>query len=417
MSRLHFELPSGAAGDMIFGSLVDCGANFDYVVHVLKKLKIKGWSIGIEDVVRAGITAKKIRIIDNSESVQKQLNEHKHSHDKGHKHFIEHKHEHSHAHRHLSDMLAVLDNPDLSLFVREKAAEIFNLLAEAEGEVHGMPKEEVHFHEVSGIDTIIDVIGSLLAVESMEVERISASEVAVGSGTIKCAHGTMPVPAPATIKIIQKKSIPIYYGDINTELLTPTGAAILGVLCEEFGKFSGGSVESVGYGAGDNDFDNYINAVRVIKYTKDISSAIVSDEILEIRFAIDDVTGEELGLFQGKLQDIGILDCYALPAVMKKSRGGFEVVILLRISDRARVENIIFSNGLTLGFRIREVGRAVLERAVEEVNVFGHPVKVKLGMYKGKIVSKKAEFEDCRKIAEVTGNKFIEIKRQAEGKL
>ena len=413
MSRLHFELPSGAAGDMILGSLIDCGASFDYVVHILKKLDIKGWDIGIEDVVRSGIMAKKVRITDNSELVHKHSDEHKHQHNHDH----EHSHNNDHAHRHLSDMLAVLDNPILSLFVKEKAAEIFNLLAEVEGEVHGLPKEEVHFHEVSGIDTVIDVIGSLLAVESMEVERISASEVAVGSGTIKCAHGVMPVPAPATIKIIQRKSIPIYSGDINTELLTPTGAALLGVLCDEFDKFSGGNVESVGYGAGDKDFENSINAVRVIKYKKDISSAVINGKILEIRFAIDDVTGEELGLFQEKLQKIDVLDCYALPAIMKKSRGGFEVVVLLRLSDRSRVEKVIFSSGLTLGFRIREVGRTVLERAIEEVKIFGHPVKVKLGMYKGKIVSKKAEFEDCKKIAEITGNEFIEIKRQAEGKL
>ena len=291
------------------------------------------------------------------------------------------------------------------------------MLAEAEGEVHGLPIEEVHFHELSGVDTFVDIVGSLLAIENLKLDYISASKVAVGSGTVKCAHGVMPVPAPATIKIIQKKSIPIYPGNIETELLTPTGAALLGVLCEDFGKFAGGNIISVGYGAGDKDFPETVNAVRAIRYSKDLSTAVVSDRIIELRFAMDDATGEELGLLQEKLLNLGVLDVYALPAIMKKSRGGFEVVVLLRTSDRVQVEGVIFNSGLTLGLRVREVGRSVLERAMEEVRVHGQVIKVKLGMYKGKIVSKKAEFDDCKSAAEITGETFAEIKRLAEGEL
>ncbi len=408
MSRLHFELPCGAAGDMIFGALVDCGVDFEHVVSSLRKLELADWDIDISEVVRSGIMAKKIQVIDNSEIT--------HSH-AGHTH--QHAGSaHSHgAHRHLADMLRILDNPALSGFVKEKAFEVFNLLAEAEAEIHGVSKDEVHFHEVSGIDTLIDVIGSLLALESMGVDYVSAGQVAVGSGTINCAHGVMPVPAPATLKIVQKKSIPIFNGNIETELLTPTGAALLGVLCQTYDKFAGGNVVGVGYGAGDKDFEGVVNAVRAIVYNKDLSTAVVSDRIIEMRFAVDDVTGEELGLLQEKLGAAGVLDSYALPAIMKKSRAGFEVVVLLRSSDRSHIENIIFGSGMTLGMRILEIGRSVLERALEEVKVQGQPIKVKLGMYKGRIVSKKAEFEDCKKAAEITGLEFSEIKRIAESSL
>ncbi len=454
MSRLHFELPCGAAGDMLLGALIDCGADEKYIIDTLTKLNIEDWSLELTDVVRSGITAKKVVIIDKSdgaggvglepshshghehthshsgehshghEHTHSHSGEHSHGHEHTHSHSGEHSHghehthshsgEHSHghsAHRHLGDMLKVLDNPVLSKSVQQKAAAIFNLIAEVEGEVHGLAKEKVHFHEVSGVDTLLDVIGTLLALENMGVEHITASEVAVGSGTVKCAHGIMPVPAPATMKIIQKRAIPIYAGSVESELLTPTGAAILGVLCEEFGKFSGGRVVSVGYGAGDKDFPKVANAVRAVCYTRDTSTAIVNDRIIEIRFAVDDITGEELGLLQENLYGVGVLESYALPAIMKKSRGGYEVVVLLRIADRPRVEQVIFSSGVTLGIRLREVGRSILERVVEEVKIEGHSVKVKLGMYKGKIVSAKAEFDDCKRVAEVTGKEVSEVRR------
>ena len=413
MSRLHFELPCGAAGDMILGALLDCGADFNYIASTLHRLKLVDWDLGLEDAVRSGITAKKIRVSDTSAPAQEVSEGSSHTHTHAHEHHAGH-----HApHRHLHDLLNLLDEKVLSDFVRTTAEEIFTLLAEVEGEVHGLSANEVHFHELSGVDTFVDVVGSLLAVENLGIDYISASKVAVGSGTVRCAHGVMPVPAPATIKIIQKKSIPVYPGNIETELLTPTGAALLGVLCEDFGRFAGGNIIGVGYGAGDKDFPETVNAVRAIRYNKDLSSAVVNDRIMEMRFSVDDATGEELGLLQEKLLELGVLDVYALPAVMKKSRGGFEVVVLLRISDKALVEGVIFGSGLTLGIRVREVGRSVLERAVEEVKVFGQLIKVKLGMYKGKIVFKKAEFDDCRRAAEITGEAFIEIKRRAEGSL
>lgn len=416
MNRLHFELTCGAAGDMILGALVDCGADYEYIVSTLKQLDISDWDIEISGAIRAGITAKNIVVTDNTGHNHNHNHNHEHEHDHDHDHSTGHTHTHK-AHRHLSDMLKVLDNPVLSKYVKEKAEEVFNLLAEAEGAVHGQPKEKVHFHEISGIDTLIDVIGSALAIENLGVEYITAGKVAVGSGTIKCAHGVMPVPAPATLKIIEKMGISIVPGLIDTELLTPTGAAILGVFCEDYGKFSGGKIVSIGYGAGDKDFDATANAVRAIVYEEESASQIRSNDIIEIRFAVDDATGEELGFLQEKLYSAGILESYMIPTVMKKFRGGYEVVVLLNIVDREKIEKIIFMSGITLGMRVREVSRSVLERTVEVVDVLGNPIKVKSGLYKGHVVSLKAEYDDCKRVAEETGREFSEIKRLAETRI
>ncbi len=471
MLELFLELRTGAAGDMLLSALVAAGADKAKIVEGLEKLGIDGWKLEFSEVIRSGISSTYALVHDHtpesghshdkeeknghhhSESHEQvhghthdhaQHHEHEHgqkkhgplghnhghshNHDAGHCHDAHgghhtNKHVHEHGHglhgRHLKDMLAIVGRAPFSVTVCQRAEQIFRLLAEAEGRVHGKSPDEVHFHEVSGIDTIIDVFGVCLALDLLGIEKVVSTPVSVGAGTVKCAHGVMPVPAPATQEILKLCNIPYTPGPVEKELLTPTGAAILGVVCSGYSGAPTGVVKAVGYGAGMADFADYPNVVRASV----IESVVLGgsgckpykeDEVVEIRALVDDATGEELGAVMETCLGAGALDVSYLNAVMKKSRPGVEMVAMCSEDNKDAVIAAIFKSGITLGLRWNKVRRYLLERKETTVSVLGDKVAVKCGYYGGKVVSVKAEYDDCLRVSQASGKSLSEVRRLAE---
>lgn len=395
MINLHLNLQSGAAGDMLLAALIDLGVDVEYIKDELTKLPINNRTLSTEKVTRAGIAANYVQVTDLTHT---------------HKHDDSHTHHHHGAHRHLKDMLELVNVAPYSQYVKTNAEKVFKLLAIAEGKVHGKSPEDVHFHEVSGIDTIIDVFGVCLALEKLKINTITADNLFVGAGQVKCAHGIMPVPAPATLEILASSNIPWQSGPVEKELLTPTGAALLGNFCSEYLSFSG-IAKKIGYGAGTADLAPHANLVTAILYED--QKTINPQTITEIRTSLDDITGEEAGHLLEMLYENSVLEAYYLPTIMKKSRPGFELVILIQDVDIEKIEALLFTNGITLGLRKRKIERSTLKREFQKVKVLGHEISIKLGFFKEKIVFKKAEYEDCKKVSVLTGKSLKEIQSLA----
>lgn len=389
--NLFFDVRFGAAGDMLMAALINMGVDTTRLISDLKTLPLHHWSIEFSNVLRCGISATLTTI-----------HEHDHHHNHAHEH---HHHEpaknHDHAtSRKLNDFLQLLADANFSPRVKQRAEKVFRLLAEVEGKIHGKSPEEIHFHEISGIDTLLDVCGVCLAIDYLNVEEIISSPLQVGGGTVKCAHGIMPVPAPATLAILQKYNIPFASGLAEKELLTPTGAALLAILCSRFTTLPPAQVLRVGYGAGNADFTTHSNTVRAMLYEKIAANTNKNDEeIIEIRCGIDDLTGEQSGFLQEKLFAADALEVYALPALMKKNRNGIELVVLCTVEKQPEISEVIFTSGATLGFRWRKVRRTVLPRQFTEVEVLGAKIRLKTGTLNGKKVYVKAEYEECRQVA------------------
>lgn len=456
MKELFWELSMGAAGDMLLASLVSAGIDKERLLADLGKLNVDGWSLEFEPVMRCGISSVKAEVTDHTDESahnhggHKHDHEHKHSHEHEHKHHHhEHNHGHSHGHnhdhshdknhahehshgghshggnsheghshaehshggRHLKDMLQIAEQAELPDSVCQRASKIFTLLAEAEGKVHGKSPYEVHFHEVSGIDTIIDVFGVCLALEQLQPQKIVCSTVSVGSGTVKCAHGVMPVPAPATLEILKMRGIPYSSGPVAKELLTPTGAAILGVVCDEFADSCAGRLIASGYGAGTADFPEHPNAVRAMLFES--ADNIDGDTVTEIRAVIDDAGGEEVGAVIDGVLAAGAVDAYTLAASLKKSRPGYELVVLCHADKFRAVSEFILKSGITLGLRYNKLQRKILERKIMTVRVMDTDIRVKAGLYQGQVVSLKAEYDDCYRLSCESGDNIANIRRLA----
>ncbi|MDC3416088.1 LarC family nickel insertion protein [Aquibacillus salsiterrae] len=276
MRTLYFDCFSGISGDMTLGALIDAGADPQFLKKELSKLKIESeYELHIEKVLRNGITSTKVDVLVNNAEERltnqhtnhhshghhhKEHNPHDHEHDHHHSHGVEH--DHHHSHRSYQDIIEMILNSGLTDRVKQLSHLIFKKIGEAEGKIHGVPLEKVHFHEVGAVDSIVDVIGTAILVEQLEIDKIIASKVPVGSGSIHIDHGVYPVPAPATLEIL--KQVPIQSSAIKAELCTPTGAAIVAVLADEFGTLPTMTVEAIGYGAGTKVFPNHPNVLRVI---------------------------------------------------------------------------------------------------------------------------------------------------------
>ncbi len=467
MAELFWELSTGAAGDMLLASLLAAGADEARLLEGLRGLQVSGWRLQTRRVQRCGIGGLQVLVEDLTHADAHTQAEHPEDpgdgeedscggqghpvaqgrihpvpeHTGGHSHSRHaqaeqgcghigdlhhgkesgHSHDHAGAHRHLADLLAIVRDAPLPPRARERAQRVFRLLAEAEGRVHGKPPEEVHFHEISGIDTLIDVCGVCLALELLPVARIVASPVATGSGHVHCAHGILPVPAPATLEILQACRIPFCAGDVQKELLTPTGAALLGVLVDEFAPCPAGTVLACGYGAGGRDFASRANVVRAVLVESSDPAAdcdqsaggVLQDAVIEYRAVLDDATGEEAGRVLELCYAAGALEAYFLPAVMKKSRPGYELVILAPADACGGVEAAVFGSGLTLGMRKNRLQRVILPREQETVTLEGEPVRVKIGRHAGRVVFVKPEYDDCVRISEKTGIALREIRQRA----
>ncbi len=396
MSHLHLECHCGAAGDMLLAALIDLGVEWDWLRERLRRLPVEHFHCRLERAKRGGIDCAHFVVEE---------------HHRGHDHHQAHGHHHG-PHRHLQDMLAILEESDASTGVKERAAAVFRLLAEAEAEVHGSTPEKVHFHEVSGIDTLVDVCGVCFALERLGVETVSVWPVHVGGGTVACQHGVMPVPAPATAEILARANISFRPGPVERELLTPTGAALLAVLSERCEPVAM-RTERIGYGAGAADFSGGVNAVRA-SIGQLVEDDLDGDTVVEMATVIDDMSPEYVAELVDSIRAAGAIDAWIAPVTMKKGRPGFELTVLASPSGFTHLRELVFRGSRTLGIRHHLRARIILPRETIAVAVGGQEIRVKVGRFEGEVTAVKAEFEDCRRAADVLNRSPLNLARAAE---
>jgi hypothetical protein len=372
VSIAYFDCFSGAGGDMIVAALLDAGADAEALHSAIAALQLRGYDLEVTRVQRAGLAATRFDVRLHAD--------------------------HAQPHRHLKDILAILEGTTLPPAVRQRAADVFTRLAEAEATVHGTTPDRVHFHEVGAVDAILDVVGALLALDLLGVTRVVCSPLVVGSGTVRCAHGLLPVPAPATALLIH--GVPISGSEASGELLTPTAAAILTTIAEGYGSLPPMTIRSVGYGAGARDDPSRPNVLRVL--LGDEAPAGGNDLVVLLETNLDDVTPACVAHCMERLLEEGALDAFAIPVHMKKSRVGLLLSVLARPADEERLRRIVFSETGTLGIRRRAVERNTLDRRYEEVATPYGTIRVKVGTAPG-VCTAAPEFEDCRRAAKEHG--------------
>ena len=371
MKTLYFDCFAGASGDMILGAMVSAGVTPQALKQQLSLLNVQGYTIEFETVDRAGISATYARVQTAKE----------------------------HSHRHLSDILKIIDDSSLSAVVKSRGRKIFSRLAEAEARVHNEPVEQVHFHEVGGLDAIIDVVGAAICFDLLGIERFVCSPLHVGSGTIDMDHGTFPVPPPAVAELL--KQAPIYGTAIKGELVTPTGAAIITTVCDEYGPLPQMDLLKTGYGAGTREYENFPNVLRLF-VGEDHADAETEERLWVIETNLDDMSSQYFGHVMERAFELGALDCYFTPVQMKKNRPGVLLSVLCRSRERELLMDALFAETTTLGIRFYEVNRRALERNVVRVETQYGPIDVKVARLNGIVINQMPEYEQCREAARKT---------------
>jgi hypothetical protein len=396
----------GAAGDMLTAALLELCPEPEKMVKKLSGLGIPGVEYHLERTEKCGIQGSHVRVLvqgqeehshDHAHHEHTHEHEHEHTHEHAHEHEHEHTHEHEHDHHHthhhasMGDIEALIGGLPVSETVRENALAVYRLIAQAEAQAHGKPVSEIHFHEVGTMDAVADVVAVCYLLETLAPEKIVVSPIQVGTGHVHCAHGILPVPAPATAYILRE--VPIYSGSIQGELCTPTGAALLRHFAGEFGPMPVMRVEKIGYGMGTKDFP-VANCVRaMLGSTEDLS-----DRVLELQCNLDDMTPEDIGFATEQLLEAGALDVYTTPIQMKKNRPGTLLSCLIQPQDRQRFVELLFRHTTTLGVRETEHRRAILDRKTTEKNTPYGVVTVKVASGWG-VRREKPEYEDLQRIA------------------
>jgi pyridinium-3,5-bisthiocarboxylic acid mononucleotide nickel chelatase len=390
---LYLDCFAGASGDMLVGAMLDCGLDFELLRSELMKLGVEGYELSLNRVNRSGISAAKFDVHLTS-AAHSHGHHHNHSHSHGH-------HSHSH-HRALSEIKQIISSSELGGQVKQRAQTIFQRIGEAESKIHGIPIESVHFHEVGAIDSIVDIVGACVAFDALKIARIISSPLHVGSGTFQCAHGTYPVPGPATAELL--KGVPIYSKDVEGELVTPTGAAIISTLAESYGPAPMMKIEKIGYGAGTRDYPKFPNALRAIIGELEEDADRTPTTVTVIEANIDDLNAQVFGYLMEKALAAGALDVFYTPAQMKKNRPGVLLTLLCSPADRDRMCDLIFRETTTLGVRYRNEQREILTREFVTVETEYGPIRIKVSRSKnGRVMNAAPEFEDCRAAAEKHG--------------
>ena len=392
MKTLYFDRSSGISGNMTLGALVEILGDEQYLVEELKKLQVDGYHIEISKKVKNGITGTYVDVVLEDHH----HHEHDHHHEEHH-HEHEHEHEHHHEHRNLHDVNHIIENSNLKEETKQLAKRIFRRVAEAESKVHHKSIEEVHFHEVGAIDSIVDIVGTAILINKIQPDKIISSVVNDGYGFIECAHGTMSVPVPATSEIFSKAGVKFRQIDIDTELVTPTGAAIISELATEFTVMPTMTVQKIGWGAGKKDL-KIPNVLKV--YLGEMEETLEEkQEIAVMETNIDDTTGEILGYTAEKLMQNGALDAFFTPIYMKKGRPAYRLTVACRKENIEKLQTIIFRETTTIGIRYRYEKRNVLPREKVEVNTEYGLVQAKQ-VKLGEETYTYPEYESLKKIAE-----------------
>jgi len=426
MRIAYLDCFSGMSGDMFLGALVDAGVPAKLFEDTVAALNI-GARLEISRVNRSGIGATKVDVFVNGEKelprevfAEQQTRAHKHEHEHGHKHgpeqveLREHNYSQSghegtragapapHGHEHgrgLNEIREIIRKAGISDGAKRTAIAIFEALGAAEAKIHNTDVERVHFHEVGAVDAMVDIVCAAVGAEALGVDEIVCSPLNVGGGTVKCAHGVLPVPVPATVELLQ--GAPVYSSGIQVELVTPTGAAIVKTLVKRFAPFPAMTIEKSGYGAGSRDFAGHPNVVRLtIGESQAVFAQNTSQETITVLEAnLDDLNPQVFGYVVERLLEAGALDTFALPVQMKKHRPGILLTVLSKPEDAPRLTQIIFTETSTLGVRRREEQRQTLARKWVNVVTRWGDVRLKIASMNGTITNYAPEYEDCKKIA------------------
>jgi pyridinium-3,5-bisthiocarboxylic acid mononucleotide nickel chelatase len=433
MRIAYIECFSGISGDMFLGALVDAGVSPQLLEQTVAALNV-GAKLEISRVVRSGISATKVDVwVDGEKDMPREeywakqevahshghshgVPEHSHehsqtdgdAHEHGHSHApaseragapAPHEHAHGHAHRGLSDIRKIIAAAAISDSAKKTAISIFEALGAAEAKIHNVPVEQIHFHEVGAVDAIVDIVCAAVGAEALGVDEVVCSRLNVGGGVVKCAHGTFPVPAPATLELL--KDAPVYSSGLQAELVTPTGAAIVKTLAKRFSGFPEMKVEKSAYGAGSRDFPENPNVLRLVigEETAGLAGKAASETITVLEANLDDLNPQVFGYVMERLLEEGALDAFGMPVQMKKNRPGTLLTVLCKPSDAGKLTQLLFTETTTLGVRRRDESRQILARRWENVGTPWGEVRIKIASMNGTVTNYAPEYEDCRRIA------------------
>jgi len=384
MKILYYDCFAGISGDMNLGAMVDLGVDPDYLKTELQKLNIEGFHLEIQKDIRRGVSGTKATVVIENPENEK--------------------------HRHLRHVEELVNQSNLSPEVKAMSLKIFDLIAVAEGKVHNISKERVHFHEVGALDSIADIVGAAICLDYLKVDKVMSSPIQLGGGMVKCAHGIMPVPAPATTEIVQ--NVPVKTGLIQHEATTPTGAAILVATVDEFTDKIDFKIQKTAYGIGQRDVSEVPNVLRVfLSDTNESTNQTKLEEAWILECNIDDMNPEWYDHLFGKLFDAGASDVFLTPIIMKKSRPANMLSVLCSQNIVSEMKSIIFNNSTTIGLREYPVIKTVLDRQEKEIETELGKVRVKCSYFQGKEIRFKPEFEDLKKLATLHGLSLNEVEK------
>jgi uncharacterized protein (TIGR00299 family) protein len=426
---LYFDCFAGASGDMILGALIDAGVPLDELQAALGSLMIPGYRLTADRVLRSGLSATKFRLHEASRAhADEPAGEHEHGagdepgHDREHEHGHEHGHEHphgrvqdpghahaAHEHRSLDEINRLIEGSALSAAGRSRAVELFRRLAEAEAEIHQMPVERVHLHEVGALDSIVDIVGAVFAMEWMGADRVLASPLNLGGGMVKSAHGVFPVPAPATVRLLA--GVPVYSSGVQMETVTPTGALLVTAYAEGYGPLPAMRVDRAGYGAGDRDLAGTPNVFRVL--VGEDEGEVPGERVVTIECEIDDMNPQIFGVLMDRLYAAGAAEVFYTAVQMKKNRPGTLLSVVAKPELRDRLSAILFRESTTIGVRYQELNRACLERELVLVETPVGPVQFKIARRGSEVMNASPEFEDCARLAAERGLSVKEVQAHA----
>ena len=418
MKILYYDCFSGISGDMNLGALLDLGVSHETLISGLQKLNTGGWRLEITRDQRHGIYGTKVTVVtdDNHDHDHdhgagpdpNHSHEHSHSQEHGHshEHLHTHEHEHHHENRNLADIEKIITGSGLTPEVKELSMKIFRKIAEAEAAVHDKPVDEIHFHEVGAIDSIVDIVGAAICLNEIGADRIYVSEIELGSGMVKCQHGLLPVPAPATARIIS--GFHVHTGGVGFEATTPTGAAIIASIAEPLPPSMKFVIRKSGYGIGHKNNPSRPNLLRVWLATSD-SEPEKGHEAKLVECNVDDMNPEMTEYISGRLFAAGAGDVWFTPVIMKKGRPAFTLSVICEAEQLDAIREILFTESTTIGLRISSFLKETLHREFEEIDTPFGKVTIKKSYYNHKLVSVKPEADRCAAIAAATGLPMKEV--------
>lgn len=394
---LYFDCFSGISGDMVLAALTGLGVPEQHLAGELAKLGLDGYSISFTPDSRKGIHGLRADVT---------LTGHP-GHDDGHG-----RHNH-HEHRSFTDIVRIIETSTLPERVKSMSIAVFRRVADAEGLIHGIPFDRVTFHEVGAVDSIVDIVGAAICLDYLKPDKIIASPVELGGGFVKCEHGMLPVPAPATLEIL--KGVPVKSGAVKFETATPTGAAILAGCADEFSESMNFTVKKISYGIGHRDHE-IPNVLRVIIADSD-ETVRIEEKALMLECNIDDMNQEIYGYLTDRLLGAGASDVFYTPIIMKKGRPAVKVSVLVPVPGEDAIARILLSETTTFGYRKTEVGKMALDRRFEKKNTSLGEVRIKSAIMDGRMIKSKPEFDDCRRIAQETGMPLLDVYKRILGEV